>query len=575
MLKIKSILLINILLITTICYSQWTPNTAVNTTVCDTTNDQVLVKISPTTDGVSYISWFDGRAGGYAVYLQKLDAQGNKQFASGGLLISNNSQNSSLVDYDMKTDANNNAIIAFTDIRNSGTVNPFAYCINPAGTFLWGPNGITLSTSNTTFQPNPKIAVTYDGYFVIAWIFGSSPNKIALQKINSTGNKQWGNDPIYLSGGGTENFTYPDLVPTNGGGIIMLWSGYSGTFLNPQNYRLYTQKFSSNGLPLWNSTMDTVYGTNYVSGYYVPRIFPAGNFGAIFCWRDFRGNANYQTGYIQRIDSSGNFKFPANGSAVSTLVGNNHFDPVAADMPSYGGETVAFWYESNNLQSSYGVSGQNFSYNGTQLWGSSGIAFQPLWANQPSNISIYVKDTFAICYYNESSGANNIIKAFKVGKSGGMVWSGNIIVASSISSPKIRLNVTQNSAGMSMLAWQDNRNDAGGIYAQNINFDGSFGILTGIQPISGKVPDKFSLLQNYPNPFNPSTNIKYQIPKNSYVTLKVFDVLGREVMTLVSEKQNAGSYEVSFDGSNFSSGVYFYKLTAENYDEVKKMLLVK
>jgi hypothetical protein len=91
-------------------------------------------------------------------------------------------------------------------------------------------------------------------------------------------------------------------------------------------------------------------------------------------------------------------------------------------------------------------------------------------------------------------------------------------------------------------------------------------------------PDKpitFQLLQNYPNPFNPTTTIKYQIPELSFVTLKVYDVLGNEIKTLVNEEKPAGSYEIGFDGTGLPSGVYFYRLQAENFVETKKMVSMK
>jgi len=88
-------------------------------------------------------------------------------------------------------------------------------------------------------------------------------------------------------------------------------------------------------------------------------------------------------------------------------------------------------------------------------------------------------------------------------------------------------------------------------------------------------PDKFYLYQNYPQPFNPSTTIKYQIPKTSFVSLKVFDALGREVVTLVNEEKTYGNYEVEFDGSGLTSGVYFYTLKSGEFSNTKKMSLVK
>lgn len=89
------------------------------------------------------------------------------------------------------------------------------------------------------------------------------------------------------------------------------------------------------------------------------------------------------------------------------------------------------------------------------------------------------------------------------------------------------------------------------------------------------IPEGYSLRQNYPNPYNPSTDIEFSILKNEYVKLVVYDYLGREVKTLVSEQLSPGSYSVSFDGENLSSGVYYYKLTAGSFTETKKMTLLK
>ena len=89
------------------------------------------------------------------------------------------------------------------------------------------------------------------------------------------------------------------------------------------------------------------------------------------------------------------------------------------------------------------------------------------------------------------------------------------------------------------------------------------------------LPTKFSLEQNFPNPFNPSTKIKYSIPQSSYVAVKVYDVLGNEIETLVNEEKPAGTYEVTWFAENLPSGVYFYKMTGGNYSETKKMLLLK
>jgi len=85
----------------------------------------------------------------------------------------------------------------------------------------------------------------------------------------------------------------------------------------------------------------------------------------------------------------------------------------------------------------------------------------------------------------------------------------------------------------------------------------------------------FVLEQNYPNPFNPGTSIQYVISSKQFVSLKVYDVLGNEIVTLVNEVKTAGNYEVNFDASGLPSGMYIYKLTAGNFSDTKKMILLK
>lgn len=102
------------------------------------------------------------------------------------------------------------------------------------------------------------------------------------------------------------------------------------------------------------------------------------------------------------------------------------------------------------------------------------------------------------------------------------------------------------------------------------------GIVTGVESeSSNNSPNKFALDQNYPNPFNPSTTIKYSIPKMSFVTIKIYDVLGREVQTLINEQKSAGNYSAVFNANNFPSGIYFYRIQAGDFVQTKKMVLLK
>jgi hypothetical protein len=102
------------------------------------------------------------------------------------------------------------------------------------------------------------------------------------------------------------------------------------------------------------------------------------------------------------------------------------------------------------------------------------------------------------------------------------------------------------------------------------------GQLTGIRSAdNNKLPKAYCLYKNYPNPFNPTTIIKYDIPKQSNVLLKVYSIIGKEVATLVNETQSAGAYSVNFKADNLASGIYIYQITAGSFVRTQKMMLLK
>jgi hypothetical protein len=100
-------------------------------------------------------------------------------------------------------------------------------------------------------------------------------------------------------------------------------------------------------------------------------------------------------------------------------------------------------------------------------------------------------------------------------------------------------------------------------------------MVTSVEDQSNEFPSQFVLEQNYPNPFNPTTTIQFQIPNSSFVNIIVYDLLGNEIATLVNADKSPGTYETVFNASNLSSGMYFYKVQAGSFVEIKKMILLK
>lgn len=642
-------------------FAQWTSNPALNTVIVDTTGEQDLPKSVSCPDGSTYISWFDNRGGGYSVYMQRLNADGVKQWAGQGLLISNNPQNSSLVDYDLTCDASNNAIVVFTDIR-SGDLDVFAYKISPSGEFLWGSNGVALS-SGTGFEANPTVAATTDGNVVVAWIFAVNPYKIYLQKIDPSGVKLWGATPV-VYGSPTEGYNNPIVVPSDSGSVIVSHKVTTGNF-PAQTVKLAAQKFNSAGVAQWGTGGVWVQNLGKVMAFTAQYAAPDGANGVVVAWHDDRNSINLQSSWVQRVKSDGTLAFPANGAECATTSNIHKWNPRAGKL-SASEEVMVFWRFTDVDQNQDGLAVQKFNATGERQFTDDGIVLRALSGS--ANIVGYDLATLSNSSYivynvGNAAGLDNTIQGLMINSSGSNVW-GSTIALSSLVSNKGRLQIVNDISDAGLAFWTDERS-GDGIYGQKINTNGTLGNVivpvelnsfsatvngnsvtldwstatesnnagfsierkvengewtkigekvgagTSTNPInysftddnllSGKyhyrlvqkdfdgtskiydllneviigVPDKFELNQNFPNPFNPSTVIRYALPVSGRVALSVFDVTGAEVVVLVNETKEAGSYEVRFDASGLSSGVYFYTLTSGEFTMTKKLVLMQ
>jgi hypothetical protein len=169
----------------------------------------------------------------------------------------------------------------------------------------------------------------------------------------------------------------------------------------------------------------------------------------------------------------------------------------------------------------------------------------------------------------------HLVKGFRTDRNGNLLWGGMIKDVSSVASGKGRLAGVMTANGNSILVWADSRLDGNGVYAQELNLDGELGVVTGVAAEPMNAPMEFALYQNYPNPFNPTTNLKFDIAHGNSVTLKIFDLLGREVLMPVNQYLDPGSYRVTVNLGGMASGTYFYRLTAGDFVSTKKMILVR
>ncbi len=138
------------------------------------------------------------------------------------------------------------------------------------------------------------------------------------------------------------------------------------------------------------------------------------------------------------------------------------------------------------------------------------------------------------------------------------------------------VNGQGNSTETSYYTYSDRKVEVGKYHyrLKQLDYDGTFSYSSTIE-VDVTAPKDFALYQNYPNPFNPSTVISFSVPAAALITLTVYDVLGNEITTLINEEKSAGTYEVSLDAGNLSTGMYFYTLQSGSFSETKKMVLLK
>src|ERR1043165_7110303 len=191
--------------------AQWPANPGQNLAVCTHSGDQAVPKIAATGDGKTWLGWFDNASGSYAVYVQLLDAAGVEQFPHNRLLVSSQPPARARVDWDLIADSSGDCVLAFTDTRAGSYLDVYAYRIGQGGTFLWGANGVTLS-SNADYEPSPHVTETSEGSFVFVWprIPNPGTGSIRMQKLDAAGVPQFAADGIPIQGGTNEHPAFCD-----------------------------------------------------------------------------------------------------------------------------------------------------------------------------------------------------------------------------------------------------------------------------------------------------------------------------------------------------------------------------
>jgi len=461
------------LLLTATASAQWSSNPALNLAIADGTGDQAVPKIAASGDGSTWIGWFDGSTGAYQVRVQRLDPQGVETFAHNGLVVSAHPQNTSLVDWHMVADCTGGVVLAFTDIRAGGDLDAYAYRIDASGAFVWGANGVTLST-DAEFEANPRLTVSEDcSAVVVVWARATSPGpgSLRVQRLDMAGNQIYAQDGLAITGTGTEKPSFSDVVASDNGSYVVSWVRDISTFQSPRHLR--SQKYDAAGNPLWGAAPVNVYDAASVPIAYRPQMLSDGAGGAIYGWYSAIGNTF--DCWLQRVDSTGAETYAHNGLQVSTQASTGKFSPSIARCAGSGDVLVAF-DNRNSGQSLRGLAAQRISPAGTRLWGADGIQLYPIDATVEdfARVVAFDEDAVVACFQGLSPTAS-AVRAFRLDSSGAAVWSPSPVDLSTVVSGKDDLEACVDGSGVVRYAWDDERTSGGDIYAQNVDCDGSLG----------------------------------------------------------------------------------------------------
>ncbi len=506
-------------------------------------------KIVSDGNGGAVIAWMDYRAGGYGeadIYAQRISPAGVVQWVTTGVPIVVVPGDQSEVA--LTPDGTGGAFIAWIDSRVSDK-NVYAQRINGAGIVQWTANGINVSSANNANMNCRSIVSDGSGGVVVAWSQWKSCGGMVgcAQRLSGSGTLLWPVGGIDLTGCEAEAV---EVISDGVGGFVAVWDQWN---VNKLFYDIYAQRFSAGGTRLWASNGVPVSTYPINNRHATPVLDGRGGVIVPLTLENMYGVASAL--YAQRINLDGTLGAPA-------LIANGGFEQGLTSWSGGGCVTTSIVAAGCGSTSAAKVliTGQNCSAqfyqhgfaieNGKRYR----VKFQA-WSSRGEDMDLAVLP--------HSAWTPNIGLGLRVNLGTTPCTNYQYDFRATATTTDARLRFMFNYLSTTGYWYM----------FDNVSIERLLPKEGEIEELS--VPTAYALDQNYPNPFNPTTNISFALPNDGMVTLKVFDVLGREVKSLVNEVRVAGSYSEIFDAANLASGMYFYKLESGNFVQTKKMLVLQ
>lgn len=504
----RTILLALLLSIWAMMYSAWSTDPMAPNLIAGFTGEQVIPKVAITVSGNTYVCRFDNSSGGYRVFLNYLSHNGDALWTEPeGLLVSANPSMTWLTDYDMTVDNDGNAVIVFQDIRIAGVNNVFAYKISPTGEFLWGENGITMSSDTSTDYSNmsPTVFNSADNSTYVTWQRMASTSAVIVNRISPEGQKLWGENGITLAAM-QGSYTWPQIIQSEQSDILLKYYHDSGPFWAPTRH-IYVARYVPEGTRLWTATISNAGGL--AAWQQMIPFEPDGSGGGILAWYEDRENDQDQDVYVQRVNAAGTVTMPANGALMSVDSTQQQYYPkLAVDTVSQ--YIYAFFRVTNGNQDQYGLARQMLDYVGVPQWGATAPMIFPISGTDVNCVGAFYGQYGAVCVYEYGSD-QLYANAWRASGVSGWVNGPTQIAGNTIT--KLHFDLASHPGEWAVLGWEQGMSDQD-IYAMRINANGTLGAEypapTGLT--AAYVPPNSAMLSwDAPS--------QYMIPENYYVFL--------------------------------------------------------
>jgi hypothetical protein len=556
-------------------YASWQANGNPFSTAA---GDQWYEQITSDGSGGSIITWEDSRSGNTDIYAQRVDPSGCALWGGNGVSICTAAGEH--WSPQLTSDGTGGAIIVWQDRRNYDI---YAQRADAHGWLVWGAdstglaNGIAICTA-AYVQQKPQIISDGSGGAIMAWEDRRQEGNydIYAQRVDASGGLLWPADSTVAPNGiaictAVENQINLQLISDGAGGAIIVWQ--DGRNSN-DNEDIYTQDIYAQHVDKWG---DVKWGSNGVaictadSDQVFPDITSDGAGGAIITWEDHR-NSNADV-YAQRVNASGNVQWVSNGIPICTAADEQDYVQMT---PDGAGGAIITWQDKRS-GSNFDIYAQRVDASGSVKWASNGAAVCTAAFDQVGPQIVSNGSGGAIITWPDTRGGGfHDIYAQLVDASGNMKWTANGVAVCTADLDQISQQLCTDGWGGAIVTWQDHHNGTWDVYAERITFAGTIDVPN--TPAAVRVVT--GLGQNAPNPFNPLTRITFSVAARGEVSLRIYDVAGRVLRTLVEGWREAGIYSEIWDGRGddgivLPSGVYFYSLKAGEFVATHKMVLLK